>query len=664
MHEDGPRVTLLLQRALAEHQAGRLAQAEAAYRAVLAADPAQPQALHWLGVLYHQTGRTEAAEPLIRRALAVAPDIADAHNNLGKILRDNGRPRDAALSFRNALRLQPNVAGIHHNLGLALLDQEDRAAAEASFRNALRLQRNFVQARIDLGTLLASTQRPAEAEACLRVALRTAPADPRVHNALGLALALQQKHEAALAAFDTAIAHAPGFYLEAQGNKASSLLSLQRTAEAEAVLRDILAVAPQDRTALETIGQLLVASGRAAETEPFVRTLLTLSPDDPDLHFTLGGLMARAERYEDALASLGEALRLRPDYAQALHAKGIIHYDSARFDESLPFVERAAALAPDDPEIVSSLSYAYLLRGDYARGWPLFEARTRKPGNARLAEPVWDGSPTERVVLVHAEQGVGDALQFCRFLPLAAQRAPIVVTAPESCRALFEQFTAVRSLHVGPPLPPYDRHCPMMSLPHVLGVEESAFAACVPYLRADPGAVAEWRERLKDLDGLRIGLAWAGNPKYPADRRRSMTLADLHTLRAVPGVSFVALQKDRAEEIAATGWDALTDASPQLHDFADTAALIEALDLVVAVDTAVAHLAGALGRPVWMLNRADTDWRWQRDREDSPWYPTMRIFRQHMPGDWRGVIVRLQEALTIFRDRKKETPRTTTSLTR
>jgi Flp pilus assembly protein TadD len=636
----------ILQFGASAHQAGAFQQAEAAYRHVLAAEPNHPQALHLLGVLFHQTGRSGPAEQLIRRSLSLAPNSAEVHNNLGKLLRDTQRPQEAAASFRKASRLKPGLADIHHNLGLALNDLGDRKAAEAAYRRALQLHAASVVTRIDLATLLCAAERGPEAEDCLRVALLEEPANPRLHNAMAMALAMQQEHAAALTHCELAIASAPGFYLEAHFNRANALISQDRLDEAEAAFRGILALVPNDEPSLIGIIQLLAKLERGDESEPFVRALLTIKPGDAELHFTLAGLLSRAEKKEQALDSIETALRLDPDYAKALHAKWIYLCDLGRFDEAAIYVERAAALAPDDADIQSSLSYGYLMRADYVRGWPQFEWRIRKPGNARLPEPQWDGAPTGRLVMVHAEQGVGDNLQFCRFLHEAARRARVAVAGPASCRRLFERIPGIESVFSDPPLPPYDLQCPMMSLAHVLGIEEQEFAAGVPYLQADAAAIAAWRARLAGLPGLRVGLVWAGNPKYPADRKRSMHLSRLAPLRSVPGVSFISLQKgDPAAQIGELGWHDMTDHTEELADFADTAALLEALDLVIAVDTGVAHLAGALARPVWLLNRIDTDWRWQLGREDSPWYPTMRIFRQTEPGDWAGVVDRVHAAL-------------------
>jgi hypothetical protein len=273
-----------------------------------------------------------------------------------------------------------------------------------------------------------------------------------------------------------------------------------------------------------------------------------------------------------------------------------------------------------------------------------------------MAAPVWQGeSLRHRTLLVHAEQGFGDSIQFCRYLRRLPVAREVVFEVPQALARLMEGLDGVGRVVVkGEELPPHDVQIPLMSLPHVLAEGEAGVAAEVPYLRPAPAEVGVWRRRLEGLDGLRVGVAWAGNPAYPNDRRRSMRLARLAALGRVPGVTLVSLQKGEAglevqalpEDVRPLDWTA------ELTDFAATAALIRALDLVVAVDTAVVHLAGALGRPVWLLNRFDTCWRWLRDCGDSPWYPTLRQFRQPWPDGWEDVVADVAGALPDFMARK------------
>ncbi len=635
-----------LQHATALHQAGRLAEAQPLYRQILATEPNNADALHLLGVLAHQTGQPEQAEPLIRRALAAAPAAFAIHNSLGNVLRAQNRAAEAEAAYRAALRLQPNIPDFHHHLGLTQKDQGRRREAEAAFRQAIRLNRDFLPARIDLAGLLVEAGRLTEAEACARAAVKIAPkvSQPGGHapalNALGLTLAAQQKHEAALAAFDDALAAAPG-HASATANRANSLAALERHEEAVAAYEAALSLTPDAPDLRLGLARALLALERGAEAEQLLRAELAVRPEDPQVLAATGMAMALQDRTADALDCLRHAVRLAPSEARNWEAMGLALRDLGRWPEALgPFAE-AARLAPENADIRANYAYALLAHGEFATAWPHFEWRTKKPGNARLREPMWDGTATDRTVLVHAEQGLGDTLQFVRFVSEAARRARVILGCPDSLNALLRaSLPCVADCVSGEPVPPYDLHCPIMSLPGILGATPEHFRDPVPYVHADPAKVAAWRDRLAQLPRPCVGIVWAGNPKYPADRRRSMSAALLAPLLGVPGVAFVSLQVGSAPPAPH-----VFDATPWLHDFTDTAAAIATLDLVISVDTSVAHLAGAMGRPVWLLNRADTDWRWLLDRPDSPWYPSMRIFRQPAPGAWGDVIARVAISL-------------------
>jgi len=635
-------ISLTLRQGLALHQAGQLARAAALYQQVLAAQPDNADALHLLGVALLQGGNHAQAEQLLRRAIAVAPRVHGFHNSLANLLRATGRPALAEQAYRAALRLAPNMAELHHNLGLVLADQGDDAAAERAFRQAIRLNKAFAPARLDLTNLLLRAHRPAEAEIILRPALLAAPNDPILRNTLGTTLAARGMHDAALAAYDAALAAQPG-YANAWINRGAALAAQDKLPEAAASYQQATALAPNDAKALCELGDLRLRLRDGAAAQAAFQAAVALAPADAAAQHGLGRAFAMQDNTADALPPLLRATELDPANAEAWHEAAMAQRDLADWPASLPRFRQAAALAPDNAEIRSNFGYALLALGQYEEAWPHFLWRTRRPGNVRLAEPAWDGAPTDKTVLIHAEQGVGDTIQFVRFVTAASARARVVLAVPRQTARLLAGFPGTAAVVHDTPLPPYDLHIPLMSLPALLGVAEADFAATVPYLRADAALEAAWQTRLAGLTRPRVGLVWAGNPQYPADRRRSLPQAALAPLLALPGIAFISLQFGKA---APPG---VFDAAPYLTDFAETAAALMALDLVITVDTAVAHLAGALGRPVWLMNRADTDWRWLLERCDSPWYPTMRIFRQPVPGDWESVIAEITGAL---RDRQ------------
>ena len=632
----------LLRRGVALHQAGQLAQAQALYRQILAQDPAHAEALHLLGVLAHQTGHHAPAEQLIRRAIGLTPHAAHFHSSHGHVLRALNRAPEAEAAYRAALRTQPNTPDFHHHLALAQRDQGRMEAAEHSFRQAIRLRRDFVAARLDLGNLLLETGRVKDAEACLRAALRAAPGHPQVLNGLGLSLIGQGRQPEALAAFDQALASAPQ-YANAAVNRANCLASLDRLDDAAAAFAALVEGAPEDVDLVLAYARLLIRQDHTADAITQLRRLTANQPDHSLALHELAHAYAQQDRADLALPLLERVTQLTPDRADAWFELGMAYRDVGKWPESVAPHAEAVRLRPDDADFRSCYAYALLANGDFARGWPEFRWRTRKPGNVRLREPEWDGTPTQQTVVIHAEQGIGDTIQFCRFIPQAARLARVVIACSPSLTMLLRGLPDVAEVADGLPVPAYDMHCPLMSLPEILGVPPEQFSEPVPYLHADPARIETWRQRLAHLPGRRVGLVWAGNPKYPVDRKRSVPFAALAPLQALDGISLVSLQMgDARGEPADAG---LFDAATLIGDYADTAALIMALDLVISVDTSVAHLAGALGQKVWLLNRADTDWRWLLERSDSPWYPSMTIFRQPVPGDWSPVVEAVKKQL-------------------
>ena len=400
-------------------------------------------------------------------------------------------------------------------------------------------------------------------------------------------------------------------------------------------------------------GNALLDLNRPDEAEGRFRDALrSAGPHAAAAHLGLGIALGTLGRFAEAEHRLRGALRARPGSAEAWNSLGAVLRDAGRPEEAERCLREALRLRPDYPEAETNLAFLLLQSGRFAEGWRAherrWEARPWSAGTRRFAQPLWRGEPLGgRALLLHAEQGLGDTLQFCRYAPLVPPGGRVLLEAQGPLASLLSTLPGVsRVVRRGEALPPFDLHCPLMSLPHVLGTAEDTVPAGVPYLPADPARVAVWRERLAGLPGRRVGLAWAGDPKMAADRRRSVPLGTLAPLAGVPEVSFVSLQVGpAAAERPPPGLAVHGRAAAELRDFSDTAALVGALDLVVSVDTAVAHLAGALGKPVWLLNRFDACWRWPRDRDDSAWYPTLRQFRQRAPGDWAGAVGELRAAL-------------------
>ena len=432
------------------------------------------------------------------------------------------------------------------------------------------------------------------------------------------------------------------------------VLAYQTGQNASAVLMiaGAIAVKPDAAAYHSNLGLALKDLGRLEDAAASFRKASELDPKSPEPHNNLGIVFTALGNWEEALACSSKALELDPDFADAHANIGQVNRQQGRLAEAIARYRRAIAQKPDFAEAHTSLAHALLAKGEFAEGWAEYEwrwqTRAMMAGRRNFAAPVWQGEPGGGgILLIHAEQGFGDTLQFCRFAPLAATYGwQVVLEVQPPLARLLAQLPGVTVISQGQPLPEFDAHIPLLSLPHVLGIDARNIVA-PPYLKADASLLDIWRSRLQETakDGLLIGLVWAGSHR-PAlagiDRRRSMAPGRLAPLLDIPGLNFVSLQKDGPPMPAALP---VTDLMPKIMDFADTAGLIAGLDLVIAVDTAVAHLAGALGKPVWLLNRFDSCWRWLTGRRDTPWYPSMRIYPQSKPGDWETVIAEMQRDL-------------------
>lgn len=480
--------------------------------------------------------------------------------------------------------------------------------------------------------------------------------DAAAHNQRGYELHLDGRFPQAEAAYREAVRLDPG-YAEAWSNLGLVLQAQRRLADAESCQQQALRLAPDYPEAHNNLGLAQYEQGRVAEAENSFRGALRLRPGYANAMTNLGTALQSLNRLDEAEACYRQALTLGARPAQVLNNLGLLLQERGRPEEAEAACRQSLAHAPGGADARTNLALILLLRGDYEEGWREYEARWEVGSMAArgFAQPRWSGDqPLQgKTILLHAEQGFGDTLQFCRYAPLVAQAGGRVVleVQPALCRLLASLPGVAAIIPAGEALPAFDLHCPLMSLPLAFGTTLHTVPADVPYLRADPSGVAAWRERLAGVPGRRIGLVWGGSSRLDQphaaaiDRRRSMPLEALAPLAGVTGCSFVSLQLGAPARQPAPPGLHLHDPTAELRDWADTAALVAALDLVISVDTAVAHLAAALGKPVWLLNRYDTCWRWLLGRDDSPWYPTLRQFRQPAFGDWATPVARAARAL-------------------
>ena len=427
-----------------------------------------------------------------------------------------------------------------------------------------------------------------------------------------------------------------------------------RLAEADKIYRQVLVREPSHPDALHLLGVIHAQRGQPETAVDLISRALKVRPDVADAHSNLGAALTATGALDEAIASLQIALQLNPNLPGAHNNLGKALFNQGRISEAIEAFSKAASLNPDDPKSHANLALAYLLLGDFPRGWREHEWRLKIPaivGGRQFSVPQWDGRNLDgQTILLHPEQGFGDIIQFARFVPeVAARGGRVILECPPELFRLFRGFPYVAQLvQSGGPLPHFDVQCPLLSLAGVLNITAETIPCRVPYLRPDRELVQRWGERFDAGDQrLRVGLAWAGRPNQVNNRNRSMGLPQFAPLASVESIAFFSLQKGDAAAQAAQPPTGLrfVDWTADLADFADTAAMIENLDLVLTVDTAVAHVAGAMGKRVWVLLPWIPDWRWMLERTDSPWYPSMRLFRQAKMGDWADVLQRVAASL-------------------
>jgi tetratricopeptide (TPR) repeat protein len=582
-----------LQLAFQRHNEGQLQQAEELYQRILAEDPNHVDALQLLGVLAYQTGRHQIAVDLIGRAIALNPSVGVFHYNLGNALAELGLFDRAIEAFTTAVRLDPSLSAAESRLGDALFAVRKYPASIAAYQRALRAKPDSAEIYNNLGLALEHLHQYDQAETAYRRALQLDPSLPEVHNNLGHMRCGQRRYQ---------------------------------------------------------------------ESVDFCSAAIRLKPDFAGAYDNLGNALQMLERTDEAIAAYQAAIRIKPDFPRALSNLAYALKDQGRLDEAVQSCDKALAIDPNFIDAHINKAVTLLLTGDLARGFPELEWRWKWANFSavlgQFPKPLWDGSdPAGRTILLHTEQGFGDTIQFIRYAKLIQNRGGrVVLSCQKELRSLLSRTPGVADVvATGEPLPAYDVHCPLLRIPMLMGTTLDTIPADVPYIFPDPDLVKHWSEKLAPNNARRkIGLVWGGNVehveaarRHPEAFKKQAALDVFAPLGAVGNLVFYSLQKGSAGRQAQSPPPGMTilDYTAELKDFGDTAALIANLDLVISVDTAVAHLAGAMARPTWTLLAYNADWRYFLKRSDSPWYPTMKLFRQPARGDWAGAVAQVVREL-------------------
>jgi tetratricopeptide (TPR) repeat protein len=642
--------------AIAHVQAGLLDQAIATLQSGGGLALKHPMGQNIQGDILLKQGQPRDALKAFDAAVKMSPSYPEAHVNRGVALQALGRLDDALAAADRALRYRPNHATAHFNRGniLRLLGRLDEAIA--AFDRALLERPAFAEARLNRSIALIEQKRTVEALAELRRAQSDGGSPFAIHLARAKAHHQLGQKADALAAVNTALSAAPT-HAEALILKVSLLCAEERLNEALAATDQLIDVRPASGTAHAARSDVLRKLDRFDEALAEADESVRCNPRSPNGHSMRAMALSELNRVEEQLEALETAKSLGAADSTFYHAQGIALAELGDLSEARAAFERALLLEPDAAAIHFHYGMLLLSCGDLSRGWAEHEWRLRHRQYKRIAPisdaPFWQGEDlTGKKVLILREQGHGDNIQFVRFAPaIAAMAGSVTLTALPSLRRLLHRVlkdvdvterVALRTA--------FDFQIGMMSLPHRLGATLETIPRAVPYLFADDALVAKWRDRL-GADGFKVGIAWQGNPDYGRDRYRSVRLGYYAPLAAIPGVRLISIQ-------AVNGLDQLadlpvgmavenfgTEVSNNPDGFNEVAGLMANLDLVISSDTVTVHLAGALGRPTWVALRYRPDWRWLTDRADSPWYPTMRLFRQKRHNDWEGVFAEIAAAL-------------------
>lgn len=519
------------------------------------------------------------------------------------------------------LKIQPNNAIILHLLGAIFYQSQNYDRAISYFRQAVRFEPHFAEAYNNLGTALKVTGQLDEAISSFRKASELNP-----------------------------------YYADAFYNLGNALVIKGLLDEAILSYKKALQINPNHAISYNNLANALREKGLLDEAIACYLKAVELAPNLADAFNNLGVAYQEKGQMDKALASYQKALLLNPTYADAYNNLGFTLQEKGQLNRAISCYKKALQLNPSLAAAHGHMALALLLRGDYEQGLKEYEWRwkTKYSCAREFSQPLWDGSDVKGLtILLHAEQGMGDTIQFIRFVPFVAERgARIIVECHKELTSLLKNIAGTgQIIAFGEQLPAFDLHCPLLSLPLLFGTTLETVPAKIPYIEANPVLVQKWANKVQsDNANKRIGLVWAGSPRYKENRNRSLSLNTFSSLSQIENITFYSLQKGEAAKQAENppGGMHFIDLTKDINDFTDTAALIENLDLVISVDTAVTHLSGAMGKPVWTLIPFSPDWRWLLNREDSPWYPTMRLFRQPEIGDWESVIIKVTKELQAY----------------
>ncbi|WP_320045266.1 tetratricopeptide repeat protein [uncultured Desulfobacter sp.] len=644
-----------IQRVIKLYQAGNMIQAEQTCKKQLNDFPDSFMLLNLLGAVVQAQGRVEEAIEAFDRMLHLNPDFAEGYYNRGVAFSQIGRTQEAVQDYTMAVELTPNFYNAHLNLGLVFAARGDFNQAVQSFNRAIDINPdNALGYNNRAFSLMNAGKLDAGLQDCEKAIVLDSNL-PEIHNIRGLIFDKLGKAKKAVNSFKIALQLKPGS-VQFQVNLAKSLNELNNYEQALKYCNQALESHPNSPDAHFNRGIALQGLMRFEDAIDSYDRTIELAPKFSDAFCNRGICFHQLERIEKGFADLNKAIELNPYNVNALSNRGLSHRHFGQFEAARKDFQQALSIKPDDGPTLFNRALLYLLTGDFERGWSEYERRWEKSQRRHFSNAkIWNSeSLSGKIIFIYGEQGFGDFIQFVRYLPLLQKMgARVILECKTALARLMINFNGYDRLQIQtndnakPIKERFDYHLPIMSLPRLFKTTLDTIPSQVSYLTADTELTRIWKNRIKKGNALDVGIVWAGNPSHKGDRRRSISLSRFAPLKEITEVNLYSLQKEPHEL-----W---TDPSPEnffsfdfgeeISDFADTAAIITNLDLIISVDTSVAHLAGALGKETWVLLPFSPDWRWLTNRNDSPWYPAMKLFRQPALGDWDNVLKNVTAAL-------------------
>jgi tetratricopeptide (TPR) repeat protein len=683
----------LIQQGLAFHQQGKFKEAQALYEQILAFQPNHFDILQLLGTLSAQTKQFTKAVEYLSRAIKLNPKDAECYYNRGNVLQELRRFEESLNSYDHAIELKENFAECYYNRGSvlqelqrfdealisydkAILFRSDYSKAYNSRGNILKIQNcfneslisyskaiqlnpTFVEAFINRGNVLQELGRIDEALVNFDQAIQIADSDEVAYYNRGNVLRILGRLDEALLSYNKALSLKPNF-TQAYINRGNLLQEMQRFYEAILSYDHAIRINPNSSNAYTNRGNALKELNLLEESIASHKKAIVFKPDSAEAYYNLATVLQKNNRLDEALIYYDKAISIKSNYAEAYNNSGIVLQENNSLDEALLYYDNALRSKSDFPEANFNLAILKLLTGNFKDGWRGYEWRWEKENLSNhnttirdFLKPLWLGieSIKDKTIFLHAEQGLGDTIQFCRYAPLVNQLgAKVILEVQRPLIKLLNNIVGVSQIIAfGDDLPDFDYHCPLLSLPLAFNTEIHSIPPVTKFYSGDIEKVTKWQAQLGRQIKPRVGIVWSGSPDHKNDHNRSIELFKI--LPHIPKhIEFICLQKeirDLDKELLAEHSE-IKYFGNAIEDFTDTATLCEMMDLVITVDTSVAHLSGLLGKQTWLLIPFNPDWRWLLNREDSPWYPSIKLYRQQKTGEWDSVLGKINDDLRRF----------------